>query len=154
MLDRWCYCVDILQFLFEDDIENATVKEVTLTLGHFEAELLMLSKHNDNQVVHVHLSASKDVFEVPRWNVYVKGSGGSATVHNIGFPFVWHRIDVELETLSSNRWEKYYDKGNTTFEYQLESFVNMIRSNTHPSGTFGNSSIKTMRLIDRIRTFA
>eukprot|EP00040_Diaphanoeca_grandis_P000075 m.14283 g.14283 ORF g.14283 m.14283 type:complete len:378 (-) comp10069_c0_seq1:193-1326(-) len=144
MFDRWCYCVDILVMMFGVEVDDATVHDVQITHGTFLANISFKSAHGVKPIK-VRLLATRGTVELPKWNVNVRGTQGITTVHNIGFPFLWHAI----ENGTSMTLEKHYGDGSTTYEHQLRAFVAEVTGARRPD-EFMRHSVSTMTLVDRI----
>merc|ERR1719148_408081 len=88
------------------------------------------------------------------WSLTAQGTKGSVKLSNVGFPFVWHALDIEGDRHNQHRREERYGKGDTTFEYQLAAFVAAVRGSDASHTSELDTSIATMRLVDDIWTAA
>eukprot|EP00403_Amphidinium_massartii_P049123 CAMPEP_0178458920 /NCGR_PEP_ID=MMETSP0689_2-20121128/47817_1 /TAXON_ID=160604 /ORGANISM="Amphidinium massartii, Strain CS-259" /LENGTH=156 /DNA_ID=CAMNT_0020085289 /DNA_START=57 /DNA_END=524 /DNA_ORIENTATION=- len=133
-LDRWWYCVDELLWL-----TNASAVEVKqATEGRFSlAASLSLSPGvggaaREGASVEAAISMSRDRLWPPfDWSFKAYGSDGVLTFSNVGFPFLWHSI--QLEGIGGSRTETFYGQGETTFEHQLHNFVASVRGSGEKS---------------------
>ena len=138
MLDRWCYCVDIVRWVL--DAEELEV--VSSTFGRaVEVEL------RGPGSVPVTFLTQKHVLGVPEWDLHIHGSRGSVHITNFLFPFVYHKIRVEVP--GQSRVEQVYGQGNTTFEHQLEAFARAVKHGA-AFPTTARNSVHNLRLAAKI----
>lgn len=128
LFDRWCYLVDELHFYLGTQW-IIQVDHVTMEPSHMYANLTATRDKNneEQQVVHISMDACKDKVEMPSWGITLKGSKGTLQYDNALFPFVYHRI-----VKPNGQVEQHYGfagskVGKTSYEYQLDEFVQVIR---------------------------
>ena len=112
MLDRWCYCADMVTTLFpriagvevlaadfSEPGSFAATLEVTPRIADSDGTYDSSSIRAAARSVRVTLRAGKHAVEVPRWDVEVRGRRGNTTaIRNFGFPFActWNDVGVRL----------------------------------------------------------
>ncbi|CAE7243221.1 unnamed protein product [Symbiodinium sp. CCMP2456] len=140
--DRWWYCVDML--LWSTDALDARV--ISATEKRFSLTALLELRLSKSLVINASMSMARDSLLDPfTWSLSAAGqnSASSLTLHNFGFPFLWHRLD--LTRLGVTQSEQLYGLGETTFEHQLGTFRETLRS-----GEYEDTMLLTMRTVDRI----
>lgn len=151
-LDRWWYCVDAL--LWASGATSARVLSAVEGRFSLSAELsLTLPAAGDgteDRTVHATVEMARDMLTSPfDWSLSALGTNGTARLSNLGFPFLWHAIDIQTDSGGLRR-EQLYGQGETTFEHQLAAFAAAVRG--AGSGRFaGFDEVSlTMRLVDEI----
>eukprot|EP00913_Durusdinium_trenchii_P033781 g31624.t1 len=79
------------------------------------------------------LRMGDNLWEPFSWSIAEHGLADKASslqLHNFGFPFVWHRLDVASAGKITS--EQLYGAGETTFEHQLGFFRQSIRNQEPP----------------------
>jgi predicted dehydrogenase len=98
---------------------------------------------------------------LPQIHARVQGSFGSLELSNFVMPTLYHSITVVSLLKKKKRVEKHYgSQGKSTYEYQLENFVDFIRTFQNGQGGFAaqvgdsnstlNDPVNTMRLVDGV----
>jgi len=146
--DRWWYCADELLWM-----SGATSWSVRSAVeGHFsiEAELLLTLPSSPLAQVNATIRMSRDkLWPLFDWSFHAEGSEGRLAYSNIGFPFLFHSLSVEMFGSQAQRWdERLYGEGETTFEHQLAAFVSSVRGGQ--SAAAAEQALRTMRLVDDI----
>lgn len=151
-LDRWWYCADELLWM-----THATGWQVVAAAEErfaLRANLTLSVPFADGVVRSVDATiqmASDQIVPPWDWSVAAQGTMGRLKLKNLGFPFIYHAIEVEAIGGRSNWREQHYGQGESTFELQLASFVDAVRQ-----GSKGDADRMeaTMRLVDDILTMA
>eukprot|EP00941_MAST-03F_sp_MAST-3F-sp1_P004679 g4679.t1 len=112
MLDRYCYCINIVSYLFEDKMK---VKNTTLRSGFAEFTL-------EGRNTTTYITATKESL-IPDWSIKVFGEDGKIEFANFLFPNLFHKLQIVKENESVVVKTDYGEDGKSTFEFQLEEFV-------------------------------
>lgn len=162
-LDRWWYCADALLWMTHatgwkvlgarEDNFGITAK---LKLTMPRQDIAAVDEQEKEQEVTAKIFMSRDRFLPPfDWSIKASGSLNRTVIRNIGFPFIYHSIDVEPPDSSKDaadsaatKREQQYGNGESTWEHQLGAFVAAVRRGEAASSL--ERTVATMRLVDDI----
>eukprot|EP00980_Cylindrotheca_fusiformis_P023955 scaffold11242_cov106-Cylindrotheca_fusiformis.AAC.9 len=155
LLDRWCYLVDELHYYLGTtaDFTTINVDHVTMEPSHMHANLTVRSK--DQQLVRISMDACKDKLEFPSWSIFLEGTKGGIQYDNVLFPFVYHRIALKPSGTVEKHYHRLEDNNSiektTTYEYQFEEFIRIIKQNDQVAKqTLLDSMIRNSELVEKI----
>jgi len=93
----------------------------------------------------------------PDASIIAECEGGTVSIQNFVTPTTWHRIEVVPKGKGEKRVETAYvfkdGKGEdwwTTYRYQLENFVDMVKGRQPRAWMDGDDSVANMEWIERI----
>lgn len=150
-LDRWWYCVDSMMWV----LDATAAQVVSASEGRFslysELELTFEAPGNQTHGARAALTMSRDRL-LPKpfdWSIGAFGRGWRLHFSNLGFPFLWHSIEVSG---GEQRLEQHYGDGGTTFQYQLEAFVRFVHDlrTGSPLDREDLAGLKTQKVVDAI----
>lgn len=159
-LDRWWYCADVLLWMTQATgwkVEKASEDDFAISANlQLTAPVLRPDAANaeeKEQIISARIHMAADRAMPPfDWSLHAAGSTHTMRLRNMGFPFIYHAVDVEpreANSCCSGRREQHYGDGETTYEYQLAAFVAAARSGDS-SATLVARTVATMRLVDDI----
>lgn len=134
LFDRWCYLIDEMHYYLPKDKWSIEIETVEMKPTMLHAKLVAtptvdLEKGQGGaKPVSITMDAYKDKLEVPAWYLAFQGSNGTLRYDNALFPFIYHRI-----TKPDGQVEKRYTMegedgvGKTTFSYQLDEFIRLVK---------------------------
>lgn len=157
LMDIGCYAVNCFRLLAgeEPTVVNATATETFPGVdGVFEAHL-SLSGGGTGKIT---ASMKKPLLVAEPPFVFrglVIGEKATLFIENFIVPFIYHYIEIVPRNGSQKRIEKVYGTGATSYEYQLDAFVDVVRGlrDLHVAGT-PEDAVKNMALIDQMYSAA
>ncbi|CAK9031384.1 D-xylose 1-dehydrogenase (NADP(+)) 2 (XDH 2), partial [Durusdinium trenchii] len=132
MLDRYIYCLDIVRLLSQ--AEPTEVVRADHEAFFVKADLVLGTADASARRIEAHICTdSQSIRLLPKWQVKVEGTKGSLVWDNFNVPSIYHLLTVTPKagdadaTAAPARTEQHYAEGETTFEFQLQAFVRVVR---------------------------
>jgi predicted dehydrogenase len=161
MMDAGVYASHCVRFLTDAKFASCkSARAVERFPGVDETMDATVEFENSPIIGKIHSNMAMPFPWLPKMSATVVGTKGSVYVFNFLAPFVYHYIQVKVQTPKGSvhtRTEKEYgEHGKSTYEHQLESFVYAVRNQPEggiartPSGGTVDDPVGTMKMIDGI----
>jgi len=146
MLDRYIYLVDVIRLISEP--KSCLKMLAAKRLGYKVDATFELENGAPVSLV----ADSSTFWAAPAWDIVVHGTEGTLFVKNFGFPFLYHRIQITShERGGPSRCEKHYcTSGASTFELQLEAFVDAVQAKGQVL-TDARNARENIRLVEKMK---
>ena len=156
-MDAGVYVANCVRFLTDLKFATCTKATAVEAFPGVDASMQASVRFENSEILgRVSTSMAKGFPYLPHLSATVVGTKGKLVVWNFVAPFLVHSLTVTLSEGGSRTERVYGDKGESSYEFQLQAFVNVVRSGQSGGyAKFDNNSslddpINTMKFIDAV----
>jgi len=144
-MDLGCYVVNFIRLVMGNEPELVSSAKATLLRPNVDSRMEATLQFSENRTATLNV-------DLRSWTLsnYATITGTKGKIVITGLPAfgLWHSIKVTTST--GTRTEKHYGSGESTYFYQLDDFVKLVRGREPSCKTMGEDGIRNMKVIDSI----